>query len=258
MSILPSPFPGKKNPKKEGKIASNATRSKVPGVPPPAVEPDEVTAEKGVGAVKKEVKRAKEEKQEKKEKLFKKRQAGTRLKLPFPYFHLSIAFIFSLLFLGGIIFASDKLTSLSQEAEQSRSQLVALRELELSLKKLSQDLQSVEKEMVVINQALPNEETIIQFVKEFRAIGQDASIETFNFETDQPKKDKAGNFYIGFNVKLKGSFAVVKNFLISLVKLPYLVKLDLVDIEKAGEEEAQMILRAKIFVADSFFQPEED
>lgn len=274
MSILRSPFSGKKNPKKKEKP------KKVEEAPPAASEPVEVIAEKEAQEDKRKVEKARvgkkeeveatakkvdekteeEEKKkvEKKEAVVKKRRFGIRLKIPFPHFHLSIAIVFSLLFLGGIVFTSDKLNSLSQEAEQSRSQLTALRELELSLKELSQNLQSVEKEIAIINQALPNEKTIIQFIKEFKEIDESVSIETFNFETDQPNKDKAGNFYIDLSVKLKGDFTALKDFLVKFVKLSYLVKLELVDIEKAGGGEAQMILKARIFVDDSFFQPEGD
>jgi Tfp pilus assembly protein PilO len=190
-------------------------------------------------------------------KKIRKEGLSQKLKIPFPYLHLSVAFVFTILFLVGIAFILGQLNSLSLKVEQSRGQLAALEEHEFNLKKLSQDLRSAQSEIAVIDQSLPDEEGIVEFVKKFKGISQNVSIEAFNFETEQPVVDETGNAYIDFTVELKGKFEDLKNFLIELVKLPYLTQLKIVDLDGADQEESKMVIRARIFVDQPFFLEKE-
>lgn len=175
-------------------------------------------------------------------------------KVFYPYLHLGVGIILTLVILGGIFFTSAKLADLAGKTEISRSQLTAIRDRGLSLQKLFQDLQSVAVEAEIINQALPDEAGVVSFVKKFREISADVLLDVFNFQTDQPVLDEAGNAYIDFDVELKGPFANLKNFLTRLVKMPYLIKLQVADIASADQEEAIMVVTARIYVNEVFFK----
>ena len=243
MSTLPSPLSGKK-PTKAAKpaVQVNQSAQATPApVAPAAKKPvlSKKAAEKSVNQAAKKKKR--------------KQLPWGKTRIPYPYYHLGIGLFLTVLIVGGIIYTSRKLVNLAQETEMSRSQLTAMRDRDLSLKKLSQDLQLVAREEEIISQALPDEAGVINFVREFRKISHDVSLGVFNFQTDQPIVDELGNAYIDFSVELRGSFVNLKNFLTRLVNLPYLIKLQLVDIAGADQEEAIMVVSARIYVNDVFF-----
>lgn len=225
MSILPSPSSAVKNPEpKRQESAKDGAK---------------ITTQKPTEIKKKKVA---------------KKVKTVRNKTSSVYLPLVIGFIFTLLLLVGIIFSYQKLTNLSQQAEQSRGQMLALEDRELSLKKLSLDFQSVQSEITVIDQALPDEQGIVDFVKQFREITQDVSVEVFSFQTDQPNTDSAGNYFLDFNVELRGSFENLRIFLTKLIGLPYLIKLQIVDIDQTILEEPKMVINARILVNNPFFQ----
>jgi len=176
--------------------------------------------------------------------------------IPYYYFYLAIGFVFTFLLLGGTIFISGKLSFLSGEVEQKKSQLIALQERDLSFKRLKRDLLLVEEEAKIINQSLPDEEGIILFIREVKKIGQEVSFEVFDFETDQPVTDGQGNAYIGFGMEAKGELNRLTVFLERLVKLPFLIRLQMIDINSVSPDESQMIIKAKIYVDQPFFRGE--
>jgi Tfp pilus assembly protein PilO len=244
MSILRSRSSPNKKPKKE-------EIEKTPSADQPVRVVEKPESGKKVEEVEKAGKEAEKKKAETKSKKAKKEK---KVKIPYPYLHFSIAFLFSLALLVGIVSVSQKLIDLAQETERNRGQMIALRERETALLKVGQDLDSVEGEISIIDQSLPNEEGIVRFVRDFRRITQEVSVKTFNFETDQPNFSEVGNPYIDFSAELTGRFDNLKNFLANLVSLPFIVKLQIVDISDVDREESQMVIGARIFVNDPFFQ----
>lgn len=176
-----------------------------------------------------------------------------RIKIPYPYFHLSVGLILTLTLLAGLIFASRQLSSLSHQTQQARAQLMVVKEKDLSLKKLDQDLQSVDSEALLISQGLPDEEGIVDFVKEFRKISQGLALKAFAFETDQPNLDSANNLFIDFDAELEGNLNDLEKFLSNLIKLPYLIRLRLADFSGIDQDSAILVINARIFVNDPFF-----
>ncbi|MBN1262891.1 MAG: type 4a pilus biogenesis protein PilO [Candidatus Pacebacteria bacterium] len=174
----------------------------------------------------------------------------------YPWLHLSLAVFFSALFLGGTFWLIGRLSSFGSQAEISRSQLIALKEQETSLKVISQNFSLVAEETEIIENSLPDEAGIVRFVKELKGISRDVSLSVFQFATDQPILDELGRSYIDFSLEAKGGFANLRRFLTDLAGLPYLLKLSLIDFSKTDQEETEMILHARIFVNTPFFQGE--
>jgi len=252
MSILRSRSSQNKKPEKEkvGKIEQPSTDQPVETVEKPE-DGKKVEKVDKVGKIEKVGKEIEKKKTEAKKKKAKKEK---KVKIPYPYLHFSIAFLFSLALLVGITSTFGKLIDLAQETERNRGQMVALKERETALLKVSQDLDAVEHEISIIDQSLPDEEGIVRFIRDFRRITQEVSIKTFNFETDQPNFGEVGNPYIDFGAELTGRFDNLKNFLAKLVDLPFIVRLQIVDISDIDGEESQMVIGARIFVNDPFFQ----
>ncbi|HUW21415.1 MAG TPA: type 4a pilus biogenesis protein PilO [Candidatus Bathyarchaeia archaeon] len=173
--------------------------------------------------------------------------------VPYPYLHLSVAIFFTLLFLGGIFLSSGKLISLSQKTAASRGQLTALRENVVALTALSQNLESVRGEITLLDKALPKEDGIVDFVKAIKGISREISLETFAFGSDQPSLNAAGNAYIDFGIEMKGAFPALRIFLDRFTNLPYIVKVQMVNLASIDQEEAQLTVQARIYVNDSFF-----
>jgi Tfp pilus assembly protein PilO len=172
----------------------------------------------------------------------------------YPYLHLSLGAFFTLIFVAGSIFLANQLTDLSRRTELSRSQLMALGDREISLKKLVEDTSLLEPEIAVIEKALPSEEGVVSFVKEFKQIGRSVSVSAFKFETDQPSIDERENAYIDLIIELAGSLENTKIFLNDLIGLPYLIKLKIVDISGSNQEELSTVVKARIFVNNPFFK----
>lgn len=185
----------------------------------------------------------------------KKRSFFSKFKpnISFPYFHISSGILLTIILIGGIFFSYTKLNQFTENARQSRSQLVAFQEKQTDLQQLAQNLASVESEAKIIDQSFPDEEGVVGFIRLLKAISSNVSLNVFDFVNDQPVADQAGQFYIDFNLEVAGSYENVELFLFRFINFPYLIDIKLIDLTGVESDDSRLILSARLYVNPSFF-----
>lgn len=186
------------------------------------------------------------------------KNGGKKKGILFPYLHLAIGLVLTGILGYGLFFASQKLAVFSLKVEQDKSRLAAMEEAQIGNLSLEKRYQSVEPEAEVIARAFPNEETIIDFFKLFRRLVGTLTVESFDFETDQPVSDQNGKPYIGFGVNITGNDQEVELLLNRMDQLPYLIEYRLVDLEYPRPGEAKLVIQARLGVDYNFYLLEED
>lgn len=182
-------------------------------------------------------------------KKLKMKNEGSRFE-PWIYYILALPFLIVLIV--GIFFSWKQLKNFSHEVEVKRAQLAALEDWNAGVSELSQRLLVLEKEIEVIDHALPNEAGIVDFVDQFSIATEEAVLRTFRFEGDAPKVDKSGNNYINFQFEIAGNFDNLLDFTDKIIHLPYLISLKQVEIKKE-EEVVSFVVVGRIYVAEPFF-----
>lgn len=176
-------------------------------------------------------------------------------KVPNLYWRFAIAGFLIPLLIGGIAFSLNKLKGLVTEVEQKRGQMVAYSEREASFKNLSLDLDSVKEEIALLENGLPNEEGVIDFLEKVVELEKknEVEIKALGFSNDLPRLDKNENNYIELIVEASGSVVNLEKFLGNFLNLPILVKTKTVDVSKMDEEPSKMVFRAWLYVDPDFF-----
>ena len=185
----------------------------------------------------------------------KPKKLKSRFKQPKLCWRLLAAVVLGLILIGGIFFSVAKLRTLVLEMGQKRGQLVALSKQEVSSKRLSLNLASLDKQIRMIEKATPDEKGIIEFINQLEKFEKETevTISGFNFTTDQPRVDKAGRFYIELSIEASGSRQNLRSFLEKILALPVLIKTQLINFNNLGEENPKMTFRAWFYVNEEFF-----
>ncbi|MCJ7827746.1 hypothetical protein MUP65_01195 [Patescibacteria group bacterium] len=173
--------------------------------------------------------------------------------IPYPYLHLGLGLLGTVLILVGICLAHQKLVLFATQAEENKSQLAALQESNVGQLSLHKQFESVEEYQLDIYEAFPNEETIVDFFVLFKRLIGEATVEAFDFQTDQPVVEVAGSPYIGFTAQISGKADQLEMFLERFSQQPYLVSFTLVDLEQNGSGEARLIIQARLEVDQNFY-----
>lgn len=173
--------------------------------------------------------------------------------VPNLYWRLAVAGVLGLVLVGGIFFSSAKLKTSVSEIEKKRGQMVALQEREESLRLLAFELDTVKGEMSLVENVLPNEEGIVDFIKDIESLGEKVEIGKLSFESDQPQSDRLGRSYIEWTIEARGSLDNLEDFLEKLLSLPILIRSKVIDIDKMDEETSKLVFRAWLYVDPNFF-----
>lgn len=169
---------------------------------------------------------------------------------------LAIAIIMGLILIGGIIISNKQLDKLVGESEQKRSQLIALSKKDDDFKKLSSVLNMIGEEIKKIQEALPDENRIVEIISQVESMKEESGVDikTFKFTEDHPRSDGKGNYYLELNIEASGQLQSLEKFSEIFLRLPVLLRVKDLAITKMDEPVSQMNLKVWIYVEADFFQ----
>ena len=164
------------------------------------------------------------------------------------------------LILVGIITAGVYLIpGQAKSVRQIRSQLMAQKISGQNYQKTTADLEAVQPDYSVIEQSLPNAESIVNFIELINKIDQNSNLKLFTFNADLPLKDNQDNYYLPLTLVIEDSLPKIIDSLNLLQQSNYLFQP--VQFTASGPDfeknEVKMIFDLLIYV-DSNFEKDEN
>jgi hypothetical protein len=168
-------------------------------------------------------------------------------------------FIAGITFIGAIIifasyFICQQINSTSQELITQKNELIALQNREKLSSELSSEAKTVEKEILTIENSLPNNDTIINFINDLENLADTNNSKITVHFTEKPQVDpQIGNSVLVFNIDFEGqNNTSLVSFIKGLNQLPYFIKIYQINenIDQSGSVKAN--LKLGVFVNENF------
>lgn len=244
-------------------VATNSTKQ--PAQKPVATRPVSQPSTPGRSQVKPMISRhkvsASKKNSQSTQKVSGKKVASQRHKLrvglhsPQLIWRLVVAMVLGVGFAAGAIYSHGQLEKLVSDISQKKAQYIALSQKEEDYQLLSSGLAVIKTEALLIQEAFPDEAGLVEFLSQVEILRKEQGIEvsTFSFTTDQPQKDRFGNDYVELSIEASGPLTNLEKFTDGLLKLPLMIRLKVIKLEKVSEPNSRLVLKAWVFVQSDFF-----
>lgn len=167
-------------------------------------------------------------------------------------------FLAGLTLIGAVIILSLYFINQQIEAVRGRlivkkNELIAAENREKLISDLTTENNALEKEIRAIENALPNRDNIVNFIKDLENLASTTGVKMSLKFIEKPEKDpQTGNLTLVFNLELEGTSSAIDNFLQATKKLPYFITVYQFNenIDPSGNIKANAKLG--VFVNESF------
>jgi len=162
-----------------------------------------------------------------------------------------ILFIFILLQLGCLFYLSKLIIAKTDLLLEAKHKLKAYERKDESLAQLQQDYGRLEKDIEVLNQALPDKSKIVGLINQIESEASSSGVMAkISFGQQSIQSETGGVKSLVFNVTLKGSYYQVISFIKSLEKMPQVITVEKMNIQSPagieGENNVTLILKCYI------------
>ncbi len=149
--------------------------------------------------------------------------------------------------------------SQAKSVREIRSQLMAQKISSQNYQKTTADLEAVQSDYSVIEQSLPDAESIVDFIELINKIDQDSNLKLFTFNADLPLKDNQGNHYLPLALVIEDSLPKIINSLNLLQRSNYLFRPVQFTASSPDFEKNQIKMIFDLFIyVDSNFEKDEN
>jgi type IV pilus assembly protein PilO len=146
--------------------------------------------------------------------------------------------------------ANQHLAEAKQRVDGKRAKLAEFEEATAKAEDLNKQLEQLQEAVRFFESKLPPTSEVHKILEQVTVIAQKQGLKPKTIRT-LPQKDNSGYIEQPMNLKLVGNFTSFYSFLLELEKLPRIMKLRQLKLEKEGQGEGQV---AAEFILSIFFQ----
>ncbi len=157
------------------------------------------------------------------------------------------------LFLINVVFLTF-LPNKSNAVVQSRSEMLALQLQNQSANKVISDLKATDQEKRILDLALPTKSSLLSIIELFESLGTTAKVQSFTFESEEPRQDEKGYAFLPVTLVLEGSLQQTTAALDRLEQTPYVFTIRQTLIESPDDLGGKITIRLslRIYVRQPF------
>lgn len=163
--------------------------------------------------------------------------------------------IFSyLFFIVIILFINNYIVALTNQIQDKNSQIQAIKNRENNINQLQDKYYQIVDNINVVLTALPNDESIADFVKYLEELSNQKGVNIEILFDDKINKDVVKNKFLAFNLNVSGSGSKVKEYWQSLENGKYFINISNFDFSSTNglDSDTKLSLVAKVYTNDPY------
>lgn len=153
-----------------------------------------------------------------------------------------------------VILFNFRLTALSATIQNKKSQTQAIRNRENNINQLQDKYYQIANEIGIVDEALPNEENIANFVKYLEDLSNKNATSIEILFDEKANTDVAKNNYLIFDLNVSGPGKNVSSFWQSLEKGTYFINISNFNFNSTNglNSDTKLSLKAKVYTNDPY------
>lgn len=170
-------------------------------------------------------------------------------KLPARILIFGLANLLALIFLGLLLNGLRQKTS-----EMKKMKVLSDQASQINLENLESEVVENKDKSGQLEAVFPNEESLLEFIKEIDKLKKDKQLTYFSFAADNILKDKTGYLGLPLVFETKGSWQELSASLASIYRLPFLIRAINLEVRQVAEKEMNLKFGGILYVSKNFNQ----
>jgi len=159
------------------------------------------------------------------------------------------------LMLIGLFLLAKTIEKKTDRLVENKHQLLAIEKKDQNSIRLQQDYYFIEKDLDVLNTALPNKEKLIDLIEQVEKEASESGIKAeISFSEQSVKKEAKGIKSIQFDLEFKATYFKMVRLIKALEEMPQIIKVEKIIIHSPQgiEGENNIILKLKCYIDPNF------
>lgn len=159
-----------------------------------------------------------------------------------------------LVFIVIILLINSRLTILTNQIQDKKSQIQAIKNRENNINQLQNKYYQIANDISVVTSALPDEETMADFVKYLEGLSNQKNVNIEILFDDKTNSEVAQNKFLLFDLNVNGSGNNVYEFWHALEKGKYFININNFNFDSTNglNSDTKLSLKVKVYTNDPY------